>query len=168
MTQDDDDANWLIRTVLTRYARAVDRCEWDTVLTCFEPDALLDFGQVRGSPADFVQFARAGLESMTITQHILHQTHVDFDGDDAARSETYVSAFHRMPQDGGSVDLVAGARYLDRFVRSDDGWRIAERVMVYDWTRLDPVLAVLDDPTLVEGRRDRTDRSWRWFGSAGR
>jgi 3-phenylpropionate/cinnamic acid dioxygenase small subunit len=158
-----------IREVLTRYARAVDRCDWETVLTCFEPEASLDYGQVRGSPADFVGFAREGLAPMVTTQHILHQSRVELDGENAANVETYVSAFHRMPDDrGGLVDLVAGARYVDRFSRVNAEWRISDRSMVYDWTRIDPVGAVLDDPTLVVGRRDREDPSWRWFGPAGR
>jgi 3-phenylpropionate/cinnamic acid dioxygenase small subunit len=162
------DARASIRHVLTSYARAVDRCDWDTVLLCFEADARLDYGQVRGSPIDFVRFARAGLESMLVTQHILHQTHLDFDDDDRAHAETYVTAFHRMAHDEGWSDLVAGARYLDRFVRSARGWRIVDRLMVYDWTRVDRVTAELGDPTVVQGRRDRDDPSWSWFGSAGR
>lgn len=154
-----------IHEVLTRYARAVDRVDWDTVLTCFFPDAHLDYGQVRGSPSDFVGFASTGLAPMVTTQHILHQVRIELDGDRAG-VETYVTAFHRMPipgdggGDGGLADMSVGARYADRFERRAGEWRIARRSMIYDWTRIDPVGAVLEDPTLVVGRRDGDDPSW--------
>jgi hypothetical protein len=68
----------------------------------------------------------------------------------------------------GWVDLIAGARYIDRCTCANGEWLISDRTMVYDWTRIDPVGAVLEDPTLVVGRRDRDDPSWRRFGPAGR
>jgi hypothetical protein len=33
----------------------------------------------------------------------------------------------------GERDTCIGGRYLDRFERRDGEWRIAERVMLYDW-----------------------------------
>ncbi len=136
-------------------------------MSCFFDDAHLDYGQVKGSPSDFVGFAATGLAPMVATQHILHQTRIELDGDRAG-VETYVTAFHRMPAPddagGGLVDLVAGARYADRFERRGGEWRIARRMMIYDWTRIDPVGAVLDDPTLVTGRRDRDDPSSEVMG----
>jgi hypothetical protein len=34
---------------------------------------------------------------------------------------------------------VLGGRYVDRFERRDGEWRIAARITVHDWSRIDPV-----------------------------
>jgi hypothetical protein len=36
-------------------------------------------------------------------------------------------------EDGVRRDWVLAIRYLDRYVRSDDGWRIEDRHLVVDW-----------------------------------
>ena len=50
-----------------------------------------------------------------------------FAGEDAARVASYVYAWHERPD--GSTATIMG-QYQDRFIRGDEGWRIAERRMV--------------------------------------
>lgn len=149
-----------VRELLARYSRGVDRADWDLLRSCFSDDAELDYGQVKGSPDEFIEFARSGLAAMTALLHKQGQSWLRIDGATGV-GETYVTAYHRMPAAGdGSQDLIVGARYVDRFARRDDRWLIVRRTMVYDWTTLTPVPAQLDDPTLVVGRRDRNDPSY--------
>jgi hypothetical protein len=45
-----------------------------------------------------------------------------------------------MPRDeGGHLDHVMHIRYLDRYRRTADGWRFAERETNVDWTVDQPV-----------------------------
>lgn len=67
------------------------------------------------------------------TTYFNGQSEVDISGD-TATGETYCLAHHLLRQDGERVLLTMAIRYLDRFQRTADGWRIAERKIVFDWT----------------------------------
>ena len=73
------------------------------------------------------------LERLSGTQHLLGNLHVTVEGDRAA-STCYVQATH--VGDGGR-SWVTGGRYDDLLVRTDTGWRIAERTFRRQW-RWDP------------------------------
>lgn len=59
------------------------------------------------------------------THHYISNVEISFEGADEARSQCYLHAWHR-PADG-SDDFILYAQYHDRWVRTDDGWRIRER-----------------------------------------
>jgi hypothetical protein len=102
--------------------------------------------------------------SYDVTQHTIHNSSVELDGD-VAHAETYVHAYHQFKKEAGQpvrIWLFAG-RYVDRHEKRDGEWRIARRVIVYDFDRIDPV----DDARAPEaispftqGRRDRDDASY--------
>ncbi len=46
-------------------------------------------------------------------------------------------AYHRIDIGKEERDTVLGGRYLDRMEKRSGEWRIAERTMLYDWTRDD-------------------------------
>jgi len=72
------------------------------------------------------------LEPLDASQHLLGNTVVDVDGDDAT-SICYFQAQHvRAGTPGGDTYFIAGS-YADRLVRTPQGWRIAERVQAYLW-----------------------------------
>ena len=54
--------------------------------------------------------------------------------------------------------MIAAVRYVDRMERRDGEWRIAKRVMVLDWHRVEPVSGV--NVSMAGGRRDRSDPSY--------
>lgn len=80
---------------------------------------------------------------------------------DAAVSESYCMAYHRIPsRGGGQTDQPGGIRYVDRFERRGGGpWLIAHRVVVWDWNRVDPVMRewVIRDGWTVGQRGGRND-----------
>ncbi|NAZ76667.1 DUF4440 domain-containing protein [Kineococcus sp. T13] len=67
------------------------------------------------------------------TTYFNGQSDVDVTGDSAS-AETYCMAHHLLRQDGQRVLLTMAIRYLDTFERTAEGWRIAERRIVFDWT----------------------------------
>lgn len=124
-----------IRNCLARLARGEDRREADTLRASFWPDATVDFGVFRGDFEAYLAWVVPGAEVITNTQHLLGQSVIDLDGG-SARAETQVVSYHRLElgaDGGGNRDTVIGGRYLDRMERRDGEWRIAARVMIYDW-----------------------------------
>jgi hypothetical protein len=99
-----------------------------------------------------------------MTQHAIFQSLIDIDGD-TARGETYFLAHHRPGNEAPDEELVLGGRYVDRFERRASVWKIAHRVVVYDWSRVTTVNDVWDAaPTFERGRPSRADISYRGPG----
>ena len=63
--------------------------------------------------------------TFTATRHLLGAPQLTFGGADRATGITYLHAWHRFA-DGRRDGHVYG-EYRDIFVRTTDGWRIAER-----------------------------------------
>jgi hypothetical protein len=130
-----------IADVLLRYARGIDRFDLELVRSCYHPDAYDDHGDVKGSVDVFLAGAATFLPRFEATMHFLGNMLIELDGD-VARAETYAIAYHRqLLGDGAGRDDVSGIRYVDRFERRDGAWKIAYRVVVTEWRRVDPVPA---------------------------
>jgi len=147
-----------IRAVVSRYARGVDRRDWELVRSCYHPDAQEDRGRYRGGVDGFVDWLREAVAGYSSTSHHIATQNIDLEGD-TAWVESYCLALHRTPGDP-SVDRLVPCRYHDRFERRDGEWRIAARTNVYDPGREDPV--VVDLPPLgVAGRAGPDDPTYR-------
>lgn len=141
MALDLDDllAKQEIADVIHRYARGIDRMDFDLVRSCYHPDAYDDHGSMRGSVDEFIAGAREFLPKFVATMHFMGNMLIDLDGD-VARAETYAVAYHREQlADGSGRDDIWGIRYVDRFERRDGNWLIAYRVVAQEWRRVDPV-----------------------------
>lgn len=117
-----------ITDLLTAYCRAVDLYHPDEVAALFTEDCVVDYGETLGGASGAAAVAsslRAGLARYEATSHSLSNVHVVFDGPDRAEGITYVHAWHKMR--GGKPDAHLWAQYHDVFVRTPEGWRIAER-----------------------------------------
>ncbi|MDA8267099.1 MAG: nuclear transport factor 2 family protein [Actinomycetota bacterium] len=149
-----------IRRVLHAYSRGVDRLDLEAVRACYWPEGTDDHGDYRGGVDGFIDFLRDVLARHDATNHFLGNTLIDVDIDaGVARSETYAIAHHRHTRrDGQPADMVAGLRYVDRFERRADEWRIAARVCAFDWWRNDPVRGDVSwGPGFVLGVRSSDD-----------
>ena len=69
---------------------------------------------------------RESLARFQRTSHHLGNVEIEFDGPDSATAESTVIAWHRRI-DGSEWTLFG--RYVDRWVRTDGEWLIAERVL---------------------------------------
>ena len=126
--------------MLVRFCRGVDRLDEQLIASCFHDDATDDHGMYNGDGRGFAKYVMDSASTMLATVHSITNVTVELDGD-TARSEAYVHVVMRMPSgDGGAADHTIDARYLDRFERRDGSpWLIADRLVVYDLTRIDPV-----------------------------
>lgn len=131
-----------ILDVIALYCHAIDRRRWELMADCFHSDATYRFGAIDGSWRDFVVAARAVIEPLRISHHMLGQTLLRLDGA-SAMAETYMQAYHRVAADapadavfpgtGEDRDIVIAGRYVDRFENRDGVWRIAHRTGLSDW-----------------------------------
>ena len=110
------------------YARAMDLQRPEDLVGLFTEDGVLDygpgFGRIAGHEAMRKRF-KSGNAIFETSRHYLTNIQVEFEGADRARGVTYVYAWHRFG--GGKPDGHVYGEYRDVFVRTPQGWRIAER-----------------------------------------
>jgi hypothetical protein len=119
-----------IQQVLVRYANAIDELDFEALRTVFTPDARVSYS---GGPwlvgVDAVVDHISGLRNYAATFHFMGNMQIDVDGD-RARSTTR-SMTHLIAPSG--VLHARALRYRDQLVRTEAGWRIAERVHTAQW-----------------------------------
>jgi hypothetical protein len=121
-----------IRCALARLARGEDRRDAALIRSCWWEEARFDYGVYNGDFAAYLAWVVPGADAIIDTQHLLGQSHIELDGA-TAKVETHVFSYHRVTMADGDHDTVIGGRYLDFFEKRDGDWRIADRVMLYDW-----------------------------------
>jgi ketosteroid isomerase-like protein len=126
-----------IRDLVTRYACAVDRRDFDTVAACFTDDAETDYTFFAGPITEVLQKIRAGVSGFAMTMHVLGNHLAELRGN-SATSETYAVCYHRRPGVPDGAQLVVAMRYLDDLVRTSSGWRIRRRRATVEWQQLEP------------------------------
>lgn len=124
-----------IHQVMLRYARGLDRLDFDLVRSCYWDDAIEDHGNYVGRPDDFIRWADGATLAHQSTQHAILNHFCDLQGDEAF-CETYYqfTGIRETPPHFGSV-----GRYVDHFQKrpNADGqpeWRIANRVCLVEGT----------------------------------
>jgi hypothetical protein len=148
-----------IMKVQMRYCRACDRVDAEALRACFHADATANYGEGEWDLEGYMAHATSQMGKFISTTHNTGNQLVELDGD-SAWAEHYTVATHRHPPaaDGSTSDMIASVRYVDRMERRGGEWRIARRVMLLDWFRIEPVSGVNHDA--ARGRRDRTDPSY--------
>ena len=158
-----------INDCIMRYARGIDRGDVELLLSCYWDDAHEIHGPAYNGPAvPYVkEAARRMQENRPVMQHFIGNVHVELDGPDVARVESYILTFARFAKDGEDYDTLTGARAYDRFERRDGEWRIAHRQAVFDWNRDAPTaqtwclgLFDVDHPDMVMGDKVPDDLTY--------
>jgi hypothetical protein len=146
-----------IREVLWRYCRGVDRRDADIVSSCYHADAHDDhMGNVYTGETVGQGLVDWMNEVMVKTSHNITTNNIVVRGDEAG-SESYTTSMHVQKGDQGERTLLSVARYVDRFARRDGVWKIADRLVVAEFSGL----AVMDMFAFDSlARLDRTDPSY--------
>jgi hypothetical protein len=121
-----------IRECVARLARGEDRRDAKLISASYWPDSTTDYGVFVGSFDKYLAWVVPGSPAIPVTQHVLGQSLIDVAGN-VARVETHVTSYHRVNMGTEERDTVIGGRYLDRIEKRGAEWRIASRVMLYDW-----------------------------------
>ena len=108
--------------LLTRYATAVDRRDWEQSRSIFTADAEIDYtsaGGIAGTVDEIVEFLSTSLEMFEMTQHLVSNIDLEVNGESA----TVTAMFnHPMRLPGGDTWFTGGWYHHD-LVRTPDGWR---------------------------------------------
>jgi hypothetical protein len=142
-----------IHQTLMRYCRGVDRADEDLINSAFHPGAVDDHGTPRPAP----ELAR-GVATGTQRQlmHFMGNVLIDLDGD-TAFVESYFISFSHQDEDAVTSTRTRAGRYLDRFERRDGTWKIAHRLVVDEWARLDELTRIPEHVGMHVGVRGPQD-----------
>lgn len=130
-----------IQDVLARYARAVDRGDWDELWSVYHRDGYDDHGEYCGDVAGLIAWLAERFADADNSVHFLGNCMIEFAAADVALVETYFASVRlRPPREEELRDVAPGdavcrqsyGRYVDRFERRGDEWRIARRQVVLE------------------------------------
>jgi SnoaL-like domain len=151
-----------IRRRLLDYCRGVDRGDAELVASVYHPDATDDHGSFKGLGVDFAEYvvSRLGANYLA-TMHTIGDSIIEFAGPGVARVETYVCARQRKEDEQGPVLETFGGRYIDRFECRAGEWKIADRVVVREWDKVERIEPAFPAGRFTEGQRGRQDLAYR-------
>jgi len=120
-----------IRDCLHRYCRGIDRVDEEALRSAYWPDANDCHGAYRGTASGFIDQALARLREGGRGVHQISNILIELNGDIAAVESCFLALQSSAAAPGRETFLCG--RYLDRFERRAGEWRIADRIVVYDW-----------------------------------
>jgi ketosteroid isomerase-like protein len=126
-----------IKNVIDRYSRAASRGDLELFKSCYHEDAFLENGPNFDGPlSDFYKkFPDLAREVAEVAQYYQTNVLIEIEGD-IAHTETMCFSPKILPQrsyNGDKVMRFSGARYLRRFERRNDEWRISRSWFIRDW-----------------------------------
>lgn len=120
-----------IRDCLYRYSRGIDRADADLLRSVYWPGAMDYHTGIAGTAEEFIEWSMPRLAVLEDKVHMLGNIFIRLDGE-MAKAETYFWSVSVAPGDEPHQTIASG-RYLDKFEKRDDEWRVAERFVVHDW-----------------------------------
>jgi len=129
------EARTAIEDCLKRFARAVDRQDWKLARELYHDDAFDDHGFFKGPPDAFLAHIAKMHEVQEHSMHFNTNVLIEFQSRTHAFVETYVLVLQRYKD----RRVTASARYLDRFEKRNNQWRVAHRTLVFGDTLAEPL-----------------------------
>ena len=120
-----------IQEVIAMHCRGVDRASAEILMSCYWPEAEVDYGAYKGPAHSFYGPLAEAIRRYENTQHIISNVLIEIDGAEA-RTETYVTAHHYLAGDPDTEMTYIG-RYLDQMQKRDGVRKIAHRKIVMTW-----------------------------------
>lgn len=130
MTQLAPDSRLQIVELMRRYAAAVDARDWETVKSCYFPDAYDDHGVVKGDREALVGHFAAALEAFAGTLHLVGEPEIVPESDVRYTVRTPSLAFHWAKRGSGTKSLLMGALYDDVVEFRDGVCGVARRTVI--------------------------------------
>lgn len=118
-----------IEDLITEYADAIDSLDFDRLDQVFTADAWIDYSPMGGPKGQYPEVKAFLAESLPVfaaTQHMISNFRIRLNGD---RASGKIMCFNPMQLKGEAQPVFfLGLWYLDEYVKTADGWRIASRV----------------------------------------
>ena len=128
-----------IREAMYAYCRGIDRGDAAALRSAYWEDGTDRHGAYAGSASGFIEKALQSRRSGLRMIHQVSNISIVLEGAQAA-VESYFQAFQydTDPATGRLRETFLCGRYVDRFEKRGDEWRIAARTVVYDWMKEAP------------------------------
>lgn len=132
------------------WAFSLDLGEWDTLRSCFHPDAHVTVSWYSGPISGFIERSQAMAAARKPEEHRKHWLGNMRSRVSETRGvlETDVMILIREFIDGDLCDYTSQARFYDLFEKRDGAWRICEWNCIYDKDRLESVIPSWDASAL--------------------
>jgi ketosteroid isomerase-like protein len=130
-----------IRELIEAYAHCADRRDANAQMSLFTADTHFVVYMNAKDPRPSQELHSrealapvfADLNKYAATMHFLGQSTILSLTDDRGTGEAYCLAHHLTIDGGKRRMMIAALRYYDRFVKIDDAWLFAERLLYVDW-----------------------------------
>ena len=173
-----------IMDLMYRWARALDRAEWDSLRSCFAKGSFEDHGPLAGGLEGLIAWLEARKPHLRNCAHQLSNILVDFIDDDSAVVESYVVGHlgykagaaqycedilgEELAKSPLEIDAIIPGRYVDHVIRSAEGWLISRRTVVYESViAFETVSPRALNTKWKWARRDRSDALFEAFDRFG-
>jgi len=119
-----------INDLLVRYCTAVDTGNFDLFDDIFTLDAIIDYTEMGGKSGnleEIKQFLKETLPRFQSHQHMIANSVVEIDGDNATTRTICQNPMVIEKTEGETHVFFCGLWYVDKLIRTPVGWRIKER-----------------------------------------
>ena len=133
-----------IQDLFARYSFAIDERDWDALDDVFTPDAFIDYSEAggeKGPPDQIKRWLAVAMERFPMFQHMVATTKLELNGDTANSRTILFNPMVLRKDDGEDHVFFVGLWYNDKLVRTEKGWRIAERREEISYTYNTPQMA---------------------------
>lgn len=135
-----------IREVANAYAHGVDRLDADLMRAAYWPDAIDDHGVFVGNAWEFVDRVMQSHTKWAWTMHSTTNHRIELGDDGVTATGDLDNVTYLQPPDRATIHVWYG-RYLDRYERRGDEWRIIHRTCVHLATEVRTVGRTMDIDT---------------------
>lgn len=133
-----------IQDLFSRYTYAIDERNWDGLDDVFTPDAFIDYTEAGGEKGQLPEIKRwlaTAMERFPTFQHMVATHKLKLNGDTAESRTILFNPMVLRKDDGEDHVFFVGLWYNDKLVRTEKGWRIAERREEISYTYNTPQMA---------------------------
>jgi len=126
-----------IQDMLYEYAEIIDKKDFDRLRDVFSEDAHIDysaFGGAVGSLEEIIKFLKEAMTDIfPNTQHLNANVQIKVEGDTASGRVMCFNPMEMNLPEGGTQVVMFGLWYVDKYVRTEKGWRIQKRSEEKSW-----------------------------------
>ena len=131
--------------LVTAYCHLVDHGEAEQIADLFTEDGVWTSPEVTMDGREAIRKAMAFRQANAarMSRHVCNNFLLDISDPDHAEGTVYLTLYRHDGEEGRSFSPLEGpamvGEYRDRFVRTEEGWRISHREIVVDFVRQDGV-----------------------------
>ena len=120
-----------IQQLMVDYSTAIDQKDFDILDRVFTPDAYIDYREMGGIDGRFPEvkaWLKTSLQAFPHYFHLIGNIAITITGDTASTKTICFNPMEVELANGEKQVFFCGLWYLDKHVRTPQGWRMSERV----------------------------------------